>query len=183
MSGHGGGPTSAPNSSSGPEAKTPGGRQAGAARPDRRASPGRGAPRSRTDSTADHRPHGCHQRQDLADRTGKDLWPGLARYAAALGGRLHQAIYFDDGDIAAIACPRPDRPDVRRDGVVGRSGRVLTQGFALVTGSWRRATTVLPVAMTLPAVVAMRWRRWRRHLWGSSGDWARRFVLFDPHAR
>ncbi|MFF5077214.1 helix-turn-helix domain-containing protein [Actinoplanes sp. NPDC000266] len=27
----------------------------------------------------------------------------LARYAAALGGRLHQAIYFDDGDISAIA--------------------------------------------------------------------------------
>jgi hypothetical protein len=27
----------------------------------------------------------------------------LARYAAALGGRLHQSIYFDDGDIAAIA--------------------------------------------------------------------------------
>ena len=27
----------------------------------------------------------------------------LVRYAAALGGRLHQAIYFDDGDIAAIA--------------------------------------------------------------------------------
>ena len=27
----------------------------------------------------------------------------LARYAAALGGRLHQAIYFEDGDIAAIA--------------------------------------------------------------------------------
>lgn len=27
----------------------------------------------------------------------------LARYATALGGRLHQAIYFDDGDIAAIA--------------------------------------------------------------------------------
>ncbi|MFN0283937.1 MAG: helix-turn-helix domain-containing protein [Kineosporiaceae bacterium] len=27
----------------------------------------------------------------------------LARYAGALGGRLHQAIYFDDGDIAAIA--------------------------------------------------------------------------------
>ena len=27
----------------------------------------------------------------------------LARYARALGGRLHQAIYFDDGDIAAIA--------------------------------------------------------------------------------
>ena len=26
-----------------------------------------------------------------------------ARFAAALGGRLHQAIYFDDGDIAAIA--------------------------------------------------------------------------------
>jgi DNA-binding XRE family transcriptional regulator len=27
----------------------------------------------------------------------------LARFAAALGGKLHQAIYFDDGDIAAIA--------------------------------------------------------------------------------
>ncbi|MEQ0560255.1 helix-turn-helix transcriptional regulator [Amycolatopsis sp. NEAU-NG30] len=27
----------------------------------------------------------------------------LARYAAALGGRLHQAIHFDDGEIAAIA--------------------------------------------------------------------------------
>ncbi|MFG2165674.1 helix-turn-helix domain-containing protein [Micromonospora chersina] len=27
----------------------------------------------------------------------------VARFAAALGGRLHQAIYFDDGDIAAIA--------------------------------------------------------------------------------
>jgi DNA-binding XRE family transcriptional regulator len=27
----------------------------------------------------------------------------LARFAAALGGRLHQAIYFDDGDIAAVA--------------------------------------------------------------------------------
>jgi DNA-binding XRE family transcriptional regulator len=27
----------------------------------------------------------------------------LARYAIALGGRLHQAIYFEDGDITAIA--------------------------------------------------------------------------------
>lgn len=27
----------------------------------------------------------------------------LLRYVIALGGRLHQAIYFDDGDIAAIA--------------------------------------------------------------------------------
>ncbi|MDQ2709649.1 MAG: helix-turn-helix domain-containing protein [Actinomycetota bacterium] len=27
----------------------------------------------------------------------------LTRYAGALGGRLHQAIYFDDGDITAIA--------------------------------------------------------------------------------
>nr|WP_062342259.1 helix-turn-helix transcriptional regulator [Herbidospora sakaeratensis] len=27
----------------------------------------------------------------------------LVRYAAALGGRYHQSIYFDDGDIAAIA--------------------------------------------------------------------------------
>ncbi|MEO3861630.1 helix-turn-helix transcriptional regulator [Acrocarpospora sp. B8E8] len=27
----------------------------------------------------------------------------LVRYAIALGGRLHQSIYFDDGDIAAIA--------------------------------------------------------------------------------
>ncbi|MDI5937254.1 MULTISPECIES: helix-turn-helix domain-containing protein [unclassified Micromonospora] len=32
--------------------------------------------------------------------SGQDV---LARYAAAIGGRLHQAIYFDDGDIAAIA--------------------------------------------------------------------------------
>jgi len=32
--------------------------------------------------------------------SGQDV---LARYAAALGGRLHQAIYFEDGDIAAIA--------------------------------------------------------------------------------
>lgn len=54
--------------------------------------------------------------QDVADRmgvtkgrvsqierghvSGQDV---LARFAAALGGRLHQAIYFDDGDIAAIA--------------------------------------------------------------------------------
>lgn len=27
----------------------------------------------------------------------------LIRYAAALGGQLHQAIYFDNGDITAIA--------------------------------------------------------------------------------
>lgn len=27
----------------------------------------------------------------------------IARFAVALGGRLHQAIYFEDGDIAAIA--------------------------------------------------------------------------------
>jgi DNA-binding XRE family transcriptional regulator len=32
--------------------------------------------------------------------SGQDV---LVRYAAALGGRLHQAIYFDDGNIAAIA--------------------------------------------------------------------------------
>ncbi|MEV0397805.1 helix-turn-helix domain-containing protein [Polymorphospora rubra] len=32
--------------------------------------------------------------------SGQDL---LVRFAAALGGRLHQAIYFDDGDISAIA--------------------------------------------------------------------------------
>ena len=32
--------------------------------------------------------------------SGQDV---LARYAAALGGRLHQAIYFDDGNISAIA--------------------------------------------------------------------------------
>lgn len=31
---------------------------------------------------------------------GQDV---LARYAVALGGRLHQSIYFEDGDIAAIA--------------------------------------------------------------------------------
>lgn len=27
----------------------------------------------------------------------------IARFASALGGRLHQAIYFDDGDITAIS--------------------------------------------------------------------------------
>jgi DNA-binding XRE family transcriptional regulator len=32
--------------------------------------------------------------------SGQDV---VARYATALGGRLHQAIYFDDGNIAAIA--------------------------------------------------------------------------------
>lgn len=32
--------------------------------------------------------------------SGQDV---LARYATALGGKLHQAIYFDDGDITAIA--------------------------------------------------------------------------------
>jgi DNA-binding XRE family transcriptional regulator len=32
--------------------------------------------------------------------SGQDV---VARYAAALGGTLHQAIYFEDGDIAAIA--------------------------------------------------------------------------------
>jgi DNA-binding XRE family transcriptional regulator len=32
--------------------------------------------------------------------SGQDV---LTRYATALGGRLHQAIYFDDGDITAIA--------------------------------------------------------------------------------
>lgn len=32
--------------------------------------------------------------------SGQDV---LARYAAAIGGRLHQAIYFDDGNISAIA--------------------------------------------------------------------------------
>ena len=58
--------------------------------------------------------------QDIADRmavtkgrvsqieqgqiSGHDV---LARYAAALGGRLHQAIYFDDGGIAAIARRHP----------------------------------------------------------------------------
>lgn len=32
--------------------------------------------------------------------SGQDV---VARYAEALGGRLHQAFYFDDGDITAIA--------------------------------------------------------------------------------
>ena len=38
----------------------------------------------------------------------------LARYATALGGRLHQAIYFDDGDITAIAPRGMPRPSGRR---------------------------------------------------------------------
>ncbi|RDI49060.1 helix-turn-helix domain-containing protein [Nocardia mexicana] len=54
--------------------------------------------------------------QDIADRMGvtkgriSQIEQGkvsgqevIARFAEALGGRLHQAIYFDDGDIAAIA--------------------------------------------------------------------------------
>lgn len=54
--------------------------------------------------------------QDIADRMGitkgriSQIEQGsvsghdvLSRYAAALGGTLHQSIYFDDGDIAAIA--------------------------------------------------------------------------------
>jgi nicotinate-nucleotide pyrophosphorylase len=32
--------------------------------------------------------------------SGQDV---LARFAEALGGRLHQAIVFDDGDVSAIA--------------------------------------------------------------------------------
>jgi DNA-binding XRE family transcriptional regulator len=32
--------------------------------------------------------------------SGQDV---VARFAAALGGQLHQAIYFEDGDITAIA--------------------------------------------------------------------------------
>jgi DNA-binding XRE family transcriptional regulator len=32
--------------------------------------------------------------------SGQDI---IARFAIALGGRLHQAIYFEDGDITAIA--------------------------------------------------------------------------------
>jgi len=54
--------------------------------------------------------------QQVADRTGvakgrvSQIERGevsghdvLARHATALGGQLHQAIYFDDGDITAIA--------------------------------------------------------------------------------
>ncbi len=57
----------------------------------------------------------CLTQQQVADRmgvtkgrvsqieqgkaSGQDV---VARFAAALGGRLHQANYFDDGDIAAI---------------------------------------------------------------------------------
>ncbi|MDT7747783.1 MAG: hypothetical protein QOD96_1445, partial [Pseudonocardiales bacterium] len=41
----------------------------------------------------------CH-RSNAARSPGQDV---LARFAVALGGRLHQAIYFDDGDITAIA--------------------------------------------------------------------------------
>ncbi|PAX86750.1 transcriptional regulator, partial [Streptomyces albidoflavus] len=33
-------------------------------------------------------------------RSGQDV---LARFATALGGRLHQTIYFDDGDTATLA--------------------------------------------------------------------------------
>jgi DNA-binding XRE family transcriptional regulator len=37
---------------------------------------------------------------EQGDISGQEV---LTRYAAALGGELHQAIYFDNGDIAAIA--------------------------------------------------------------------------------
>ena len=56
------------------------------------------------------------QRPDLSPATSKmtsrishiergklSRYDVLARYTTALGGRLHQAIYFDDGDITAIA--------------------------------------------------------------------------------
>jgi len=43
---------------------------------------------------------GCVSQIEQGHIAGHDV---LARFAAALGGRLHQAIYFDDGDIAAIA--------------------------------------------------------------------------------
>lgn len=60
--------------------------------------------RDLTDPAAGRRPYGRHQRPHLPDRAGQDSGQDvLARYAAALGGRLHQAIYFDDGNIAAIA--------------------------------------------------------------------------------
>ena len=50
------------------------------------------------------RPYGRHQRPGFSDRTRQGLRTRCPRrYAAALGGRLHQAIYFDDGDITAIA--------------------------------------------------------------------------------
>jgi hypothetical protein len=42
----------------------------------------------------------AYPRSSGAKVAGNDV---LVRYAAALGGRLHQSIYFDDGDIAAIA--------------------------------------------------------------------------------
>ena len=37
---------------------------------------------------------------ELGKVSGHDV---PARFAVALGGRLHQASYFEDGDIAAIA--------------------------------------------------------------------------------
>lgn len=57
----------------------------------------------------------------------------VARYAAALGGRLHQAIYFDDGDIAAIAWRSQFNLSGGHDGYageVGSAGRVRRFGGA-----------------------------------------------------
>jgi hypothetical protein len=64
-----------------------------------RTPPRRDPPHPKPDPAADRRPHGRQQRASVTDRTRKDLRKEvLARYATALGGRLHQAIYFDDGN-------------------------------------------------------------------------------------
>jgi hypothetical protein len=44
-----------------------------------------------------------HRLAEIRRSRGLTQQDVLVRYAAALGGRLHQSIYFDDGDIAAIA--------------------------------------------------------------------------------
>ncbi|MGH3611055.1 MAG: hypothetical protein ACRDRK_00235 [Pseudonocardia sp.] len=45
----------------------------------------------------------CQPRRPSATSSEAIAHNVLARFAAALDGRLHQAIYFDDGNIAAIA--------------------------------------------------------------------------------
>lgn len=68
------------------------------------APPGRDPPFPQPGPAGRRRPDGvtkgrvCQIEQGKV--SGNDV---LARYAAALGGRLHRSIYFDDGDTVAIA--------------------------------------------------------------------------------
>ena len=79
-----------------------------------RTPPRRGPPQPRPAPAMRHRPSGCHQRRASQIERGKISGHDVvARYAATLGGRLHQAIYLGDGDIIAIACRGRGHPTGR----------------------------------------------------------------------